>query len=67
MKARFIYRSSSARVARYNDRYDHTDNHTGEDCDAIRDQYLEMGGYPVSRQDRQDDQAWEDECRKNNW
>lgn len=48
--------------------YDYENSHDSDDgYDAAVDAYNEGYGPPVTRRQRQEEQEWADECRRNGW
>jgi hypothetical protein len=48
--------------------YDYEDLEDSDDgYDAMKDDYLTHGGYGYNDRTREEDKAWDDECRRNGW
>jgi len=46
--------------------YDDEDD-SDDSYDAARDAYLTGEGPPVTRKQKEEEEAWAEECRRNNW
>lgn len=46
---------------------EHCEGGSDDGYDAVKDNYLTHGGYGYNDRTREEDRAWNEECRRNGW